>query len=1229
MQVGNSSNCSVWVALVVYVFVAFGGEKIFASSNCLELHTDAFSARGPGLSAADGKKEPDEATRVREAALKVEELIERETMRLMSERPHLTAKQARALVVSKNYFAFFDTAGKILLERDYYLQAIMRNLIAKGHVLILGPPGNAKTLSIKTIFENIVERSTGQSSFFRAQMTPETTLSDTHGGLNYEILTRTGRQRRLYDEGALGSLFAYFNEKFDARPNALRNPLELMAEGTHSQGNQTHKGKTWIVVGDSNRYLPEVYEKFNGGDEPRAVLDRYSEVLFFPAELEHVASNRQLIQGAHQKGVKMPKLNFEDILDIHSLVPDVKIPNHVADLITLLQYNLKPAFEMREQAAVDEYQEKLLAGEKPVQPYRSTKYMSDRTKGKAAGMLKAIVVLDYLAKNGERELVATTADLQELVHFYTLGGPRSEFVAKQKARAAKAIEREQLKTIENEREIFKETLDNLLQDFVAEIATVDAQKIEAQVRRYKRLNPEEKRELLEELKNLYHEATLADQTQNVDQLDAKTIARAALKDAVEHWIQTAEPDRAERLFKVFGKGRFFLNRREPTREWEDESATTEGTKAKSPRRFRSDKAGSRFDRVEIGATPFHTKAHVSSRGLIPAKLEHVNDRQARGRLLRYGESGIDIMAVKDGGRMGRVLTTIPHFDTRYVRGLANGDYIASSQLSTVRIRRNGEVENVDSNFGGNAVETFPDGSVLVVSGGEARIYKPGDNSYSNFHFPKEEVNHASLSRDGHIWVASTSGLSKVHRDLRVEHVDGTPELLNATFSVFELNNGSLIVGSSRGLLHVAPDMTVTTVQNDVYLFARPIDDRFVVAVNAQKERLEVIDLTTNAVISVTDQIKLGSDYFRIPIELSEDKTRVYLGAGPMHPATYIFELKYQKDPGTSKVPNDTVEAAPARSGSPSQTGTLRSAKVVGPLAHGLTKAHAVMDIGNGQFLVASPNGLEVIHRDGSHIRTISGNDGIHLAPFNSESVMVSPGYGSERASIVNIKDGTTVRNLDAHNPVKAVKLDADHVATLSFEHAVVVHQLSRSIDVVHSTKRARTEPEDHSPSDYSLDLIAQADKSLLVASGNRVVYIGDPMRSTKLPELVFTAASPVRVLLPINQDHFLVFTADGEVQSVQKVSSGWATKRFSKGDHSILSAARINEDLFAFFSEDGVLRFFDNYGRSGSEVHQAIRLSDELGQYEGFINMSVSADKSQLIVFVPNEGPIVVDLKWK
>lgn len=103
---------------------------------------------------------------------------------------------------------YFEEIGNRLFERGYISMTMQRALVARQPVVVLGPPGNGKTAFVTMALGNILDEN-GAPSFFTDQMTFETTLSDTHGPIDFKKLMETGRQDRFLDEGIYGHLFKF------------------------------------------------------------------------------------------------------------------------------------------------------------------------------------------------------------------------------------------------------------------------------------------------------------------------------------------------------------------------------------------------------------------------------------------------------------------------------------------------------------------------------------------------------------------------------------------------------------------------------------------------------------------------------------------------------------------------------------------------------------------------------------------------------------------------------------------------------------------------------------------------------------------------------------------------------------------------------------------------------------------------------------------------------------
>ena len=397
-------------------------------------------------------------------------------------RAELDVKKVAALGAAPAFHAYFQALNAELKEREYLLDLAQQALIAEEGVLIMGPPGNAKSMLADRVLGGIVDAK-GERSYYRIQMTPETTLSETHGPISYKALQEEDQQVRKYEEGMLLSRNVFVDEIFDARANATRNILGMLAERAHSQGTRTVPGKIETFFAATNKYLSEVYEKA-GDDAPRALIDRFSFTSFVPKDFESIGSELAIMRGSKAKRKTQslaqsedqasvhskPTLRFDDLEKIRELVPEVELPDHVLLFLSVLIDRYGSEIENMEQSSQKAHDDKVRDGEPSAPPYRATKYMSARTMGKAAGILRSLVVKRWLESSEPKpELIANLDDVKKLESFYTLNGPNDRFVEALLGKTTNPHERAQLEAIQRERKLFRDQYQELMKSVDATV----------------------------------------------------------------------------------------------------------------------------------------------------------------------------------------------------------------------------------------------------------------------------------------------------------------------------------------------------------------------------------------------------------------------------------------------------------------------------------------------------------------------------------------------------------------------------------------------------------------------------------------------------------------------------------------------------------------------------------------------------------------------------------------
>lgn len=121
-------------------------------------------------------------------------------------------------------------AKKVIVGQDRLLERLLVGLIARGHCLIEGVPGLAKTLTVETMATAV------GGSFVRLQFTPDLIPSDIVGTRIY----RAGAERFDVELGPVFANFVLADEINRAPAKVQSALLEVMAERQVSIGGVTH-----------------------------------------------------------------------------------------------------------------------------------------------------------------------------------------------------------------------------------------------------------------------------------------------------------------------------------------------------------------------------------------------------------------------------------------------------------------------------------------------------------------------------------------------------------------------------------------------------------------------------------------------------------------------------------------------------------------------------------------------------------------------------------------------------------------------------------------------------------------------------------------------------------------------------------------------------------------------------------------------------------------------------
>lgn len=320
----------------------------------------------------------------------------------------MKAVDARFSESAAAFRRFFLELREAFLERDGVFTQIELALLCREHVLIIGPPGTAKSAIAGATLGRILDETNGKPSLFSKQLAENTVQTDLIGPVNFKVLTDTGRTEYLVDEGMLGAVHAFLDEVFDGRDMLLRSILNVLHERELKHGTRVTPGRCECAVMTSNRYLSEVLQR--SPETLQAFADRISFISFTPKAFARKASRAQMLRAAQagQRPALHARLTLQQLDVLQDVVSAVEVPSMVAEGL---------------EALGDALEKELLAQVAKLPDYVPTKYFSQRSMVKALWALKAVVVRDRIYRRPDRRLVADLSDLEALRPFFLLGGP--------------------------------------------------------------------------------------------------------------------------------------------------------------------------------------------------------------------------------------------------------------------------------------------------------------------------------------------------------------------------------------------------------------------------------------------------------------------------------------------------------------------------------------------------------------------------------------------------------------------------------------------------------------------------------------------------------------------------------------------------------------------------------------------------------------------------------------
>ena len=210
--------------------------------------------------------------------------------------------------------------GKVVVGQQQVIEQLLIVLLAEGHCLLVGVPGLAKTLLVRTLAEAL------SLDFNRVQFTPDLMPADITGTEVIQKDRSSGERSFHFLPGPVFANIILADEINRTPPKTQAALLEAMQEGQVTIGGQKHSlPRPFFVLATQNPIEQEGTYPL-----PEAQLDRFMfEVLIdYPEEQEELEIVQQTT--ADYSPQATPTLSAEEIQSFSQLVRRVPIAEHLA-----------------------------------------------------------------------------------------------------------------------------------------------------------------------------------------------------------------------------------------------------------------------------------------------------------------------------------------------------------------------------------------------------------------------------------------------------------------------------------------------------------------------------------------------------------------------------------------------------------------------------------------------------------------------------------------------------------------------------------------------------------------------------------------------------------------------------------------------------------------------------------------------------------------------------------
>ena len=231
-----------------------------------------------------------------------------------------------------SYGRMKDELAQVIVGQHEVVEQVLMAMFCRGHALLVGVPGLAKTLLVSTVSQAL------DLQYKRIQFTPDLMPADITGSDVLEVNPETGHRGFRFVNGPLFASMVLADEINRTPPKTQAALLEAMQEGH-------------VTVGDRTLDLPDPFfvlatqnpiEQEGTYPLPEAQLDRF--LFNIVVDYPNAEEEREIIRRvtSPNSATVSPLMTGPEIIQLQNIVKRVPVGDHVIDFAAKLARATRP-----------------------------------------------------------------------------------------------------------------------------------------------------------------------------------------------------------------------------------------------------------------------------------------------------------------------------------------------------------------------------------------------------------------------------------------------------------------------------------------------------------------------------------------------------------------------------------------------------------------------------------------------------------------------------------------------------------------------------------------------------------------------------------------------------------------------------------------------------------------------------------------------------------------------